>query len=72
MKLSWAIYLGCVMDMNSGQPYEWQAEALVLPLDEKMKRHFYSAEYEQIVYDTMAASKLALDQKKFEKVLLDS
>jgi hypothetical protein len=68
-ELSWAIYHGCVIDAKSGQTYEWQAEALLLPL-EQIKQHFRSADYEQLVYDTMSASKFILDQKKFGKNLL--
>jgi hypothetical protein len=71
-ELSWAIYLNCVIDAKTGQTFEWQADALVLPLDEEMKKHFSSAEYEQVVYDTMAASQFVLNREKFEKVLLDS
>lgn len=71
-ELSWAVYLGCVDDANSGQTYEWQADALVLPLDEKLKKHFSSAAYEQSVYRTLAKARFVLDREKFEKVLLDS
>jgi hypothetical protein len=71
-ELSWAIYLGCVKDANTGQTYEWQADALVLPLDEKLKNYFSSAAYEQIVYRTLAEARFVLDREKFEKVLLDS
>ncbi len=70
-ELSWAIYLGCVNDANTGQTYEWQAGALVLPLDEKLKKHFGSAEYEQSAYRTLAAARFVLHREKFEKVLLD-
>jgi hypothetical protein len=71
-ELSWAIYLGCVNDANTGQTYEWQADALVLPLDEKLKKYFGSTSYEQIVYHTLAEARFVLDREKFEKVLLDS
>lgn len=70
-ELSWAVYLGCVIDPNSGQTYEWQADALILPLDEKMKKYFSSAEYEQGVYRTLAEARFVLDRERFEKVLLD-
>ncbi|MCI0694467.1 hypothetical protein L0337_20965 [candidate division KSB1 bacterium] len=71
-ELSWAIYLGCVNDANTGQTYEWQADALVLPLAEKLKKYFSSAEYEQIVYRALAEARFVLNREKFEKVLLDS
>jgi len=71
-ELSWAVYHGCVIDMTTGQNYEWQAEALVLPLDKNMKRYFGSLEYEQNVYDAMAVSNFVLHREKFDKVLLDS
>jgi hypothetical protein len=71
-ELSWAIYLGCVNDATTGQTYDWQADALVLPLDEKLKKLFGSAEYEQNVYRTLAEARFVLDREKFEKVLLDS
>ncbi|MGH7452917.1 MAG: hypothetical protein ACRENG_16330, partial [bacterium] len=70
-ELSWAIYLGCVNDANTGQTYEWQAGALVLPLDENLTKYFGSAEYEQIVYRTLAEARFMLDREKLEKVLLD-
>jgi hypothetical protein len=69
-ELSWAIYLGCVIDANTGQTYEWQAGALVLPLEEKLKKHFGSAEYEQNVYHALAQARFVLNREKFEKVLL--
>jgi hypothetical protein len=71
-ELSWAVYLGCVIDANTEETYDWQAEALVLPLDEQFKKYFYSDEYEQIVRDTMAVSSFVLHRDKFDKVLLDS
>jgi hypothetical protein len=71
-ELSWAVYLGCVIDANTGKTYDWQAEALVLPLDEKMKKYFGSPEYEQNVYRTLAESRFVLNREKFEKVLLDT
>jgi hypothetical protein len=71
-ELSWAVFLGCVNDANTGQTYEWQADALVLPLDEHLKKYFGSAEYEQSVYRALAEARFVLDGKKFEKVLLDS
>jgi hypothetical protein len=71
-ELSWAVYLGCVIDANTGGAYEWQAEALVLPLEEKMKKYFDSPEYEQNVYRTVAESRFVLNREKFEKVLLDT
>jgi hypothetical protein len=70
-KLSWAVYLGCVLDANTGQTYEWQADALILPLDEKLKKYFDSEEYEQNVYLTLAEVKFALNREKFEKASLD-
>lgn len=70
-ELSWAIYLGCVNDANSGQTYGWQAGALALPLDEKLKKYFSSAEYEQIVYRTLAEARFVLDREKFDKVLFE-
>lgn len=71
-ELSWAIYLGCVNDANTGQTYEWQAGALVLPLEERLKKYFASADYEQSVYRTLAKARFVLDREKLEKVLLDS
>ena len=46
-ELSWAIYLGCVIEAHTGKTYEWQADALVLPLDEKIKQCFPTSKYEQ-------------------------
>jgi hypothetical protein len=66
-ELSWAIYLGCVIDANTGQTYEWQADALVLPLEEKMKKYFHDEDYEQAVYRTMAEARFVLNREKFEK-----
>jgi len=71
-ELSWAIYLGCVIEAQTGKIYEWQADALVLPLDEKIKRCFSPPEYEQAVYQAMADSAFVLNRQKFEKFLLDS
>jgi len=67
-ELSWAIYRGCVVDANTGQAYAWQADALVLPFDEQIKKHFHSPEYEQIVYDTMSTSSFVLNEQKFHEV----
>jgi hypothetical protein len=69
-ELSWAVYLGCVHDANTGQTYEWQADALVLPLEEKLKKYFASAAYEQTVYRALAEARFVLHREKFEKVLL--
>lgn len=71
-ELSWAIYLGCVIEAHTGKTYEWQADALVLPLEEKIKQCFSPPEYEQVVYQTMANSEFVLNRKKFEKLFLDS
>ncbi len=71
-ELSWAVYLGCVIEANTGKTYDWRAEALVLPLDESMKKYFGSSEYEQNVYRTLAESRFVLNREKFEKVLLDT
>jgi hypothetical protein len=68
-QLSWAIYRGCVIDANTSEPYEWQADALIMPLDEQIKKQFHSAEYEKIVYATMAAASFVLNQKKFEQLV---
>lgn len=70
-ELSWAIDLGCVIDANTSQNYEWQADALVLPLDKKMKKYFSSEEYEQQVFRTLAESRFVLNQERFEEVVLD-
>jgi hypothetical protein len=67
-ELSWAVYGGCVIDTRMDQVYAWQADALILPLDEQIKKQFNSVEYERIVYDTMATASFVLNQKKFEKL----
>jgi len=67
-ELSWAIYLGCIIEAHTGKTYEWQADALVLPLDEKIKQCFSPPEYEQVVFQAMADSAFVLNRKKFEKV----
>ncbi len=71
-ELSWAVYLGCVIDGNTGKTFEWQTDALVLPMAEKMKKYFGSADYEQNVYRTLAEARFVLNREKFENVLLDS
>ncbi|MDZ7292894.1 MAG: hypothetical protein ONB44_24110 [candidate division KSB1 bacterium] len=67
-ELSWAINLGCVIDAKTGQIFEWQSDALILPLGEKMKTHLGSPEYEQIVYNTMAEAKFILNTQKFREL----
>jgi hypothetical protein len=67
-ELSWAIYLNCVIDAKTGKTFEWQSDALVLPLDERIQKYFGSAEYQQIVNATLNASAFTLDQKKFHKI----
>jgi hypothetical protein len=69
-ELSWAIYLDCVIDVKTAQNYAWQADALVLPLDEKMKASLSSTNYEQIVYETMSAAQFVLNEQKYRKVYL--
>jgi hypothetical protein len=64
-ELSWAVYLGCVIDAKSGKTFEWQAEALVLPLDERIQKYFTSAEYQQLVNETLGSSSFILDQQRF-------
>lgn len=65
-ELSWAIYLGCIFDEAAGKVCEWQADALVLPLEETVSQCFSSPEYEQIVFTTMAVKKFVLQKEKFQ------
>lgn len=64
-ELSWAVYLGCVINANTGKNYAWQADALVLPLENKVKQYFSRPEYEQAVFQTMTAEKFILHKEKF-------
>lgn len=65
-ELSWAIYLGCIFDEARGKIYEWQADALVLPLEETVSQCFSSPEYEQTMFTTMAIKKFVLQKEKFQ------
>lgn len=67
-ELSWAVYLGCVIDANTGKNYAWQADALVLPLAEKVKQYFSKPEYEQAVFQAMATRKFILQEEKFHSL----
>lgn len=65
-ELSWAVYLGCILEAATAETYEWQADALILPLEEKLKRGFSPPEYEQAVFSAMAAQKFVLQKEKFQ------
>ncbi len=65
-ELSWAIYLGCIFDEAAGKVCEWQADALVLPLEETVSQCFSSPEYEQMVFTTMGVKKFVLQKEKFQ------
>lgn len=67
-ELSWAVYLGCVIDANTGKNYAWEADALVLPLEKKVKQFFSRPEYEQTVFQTMATEKFVLQEEKFHSL----
>jgi hypothetical protein len=71
-ELSWAIYLGCVNDAKTDKTFEWQADAMVLPLDGRIQKYFNSEEYQQLVRGALGSFSFVLDRKKFDKVLLDS
>ncbi|MDZ7343081.1 MAG: hypothetical protein ONA90_01060 [candidate division KSB1 bacterium] len=71
-EISWAIYYGCVIDRTTTETFEWRAEALVLPLHERLQSYYASTTYQSAVRDALVSSAFTLNREKFAERLLDS
>jgi nucleotide-binding universal stress UspA family protein len=65
--VSWAVHLGCLWDVVTGEKVVWQGGNQIYPLSEDLKRYFSSPEYRIIVRDTIANSRFRIDWKLFRK-----
>jgi len=67
-KLTWAIDRECLVDTNTGEYWKWFTDEQILPVSEKMERHFFSKEYVEQVKHASESVKFIIDEKKFNQM----
>ena len=65
-KLAWAIDWGCLIEKKSGEYWKWFTDEQILPVSEKLKKHFQSPGYKSQVKKASESVVFTLDEEKFD------
>lgn len=63
---SWAVELGLVTDGRTGSPYRWQADVMVYPATERLRRAVSGAPYDAAVEGACEARRFTCDRSAVE------
>ncbi|MDP8256266.1 MAG: hypothetical protein P9M14_10995 [Candidatus Alcyoniella australis] len=66
-QVSWAVYLECVRDAESGEAVKWFAEEQIKPHSPRIKAYFNDPEYAEAVQTFLDNMRYELDTTKFEE-----
>ncbi|MDQ7052678.1 MAG: hypothetical protein Q9P14_07250 [candidate division KSB1 bacterium] len=64
-EMSWAIELGCVIDLSTNGPFEWTSDVQILPLDPEIRSFFESSAYQKAFHQCLSEQKFHLDDARF-------
>jgi len=65
-KLAWIVHLGCLKG-RKGDPYKWEAEEMLLPIDKNLERYFDSKKYKNQVKEAKEKLSFSIDWDCFKK-----
>ncbi|MBF0552014.1 MAG: universal stress protein [Deltaproteobacteria bacterium] len=65
--VSWAIYLGCCTEANTGNIFTWRGGHQILPFAEELKTYFASRRYKNLVWDAVEKSNYHIDWRLFQE-----
>ncbi|MBD3415368.1 MAG: hypothetical protein GF421_13185 [Candidatus Aminicenantes bacterium] len=65
-ELAWIVHLNCLRD-HQGNPYKWEAEEMVFPIDKRLKNYFSSKKYKREVKKAKEELKYFVDWDCFHK-----
>lgn len=65
--LSWAVNDGCVINLQTGEPYDWHSDIQIFPLTSALQNYFQSKAYQQIFNKVYASCHFKFDEEKYKK-----
>lgn len=68
-KATWAVELQCVIEKNSGRPWQWFTDEQVLFVGHTLEKYFESQEYLDRVADAFDQYAFEIDEEKLDKRL---
>jgi hypothetical protein len=66
---SWAVHRGCVIDKDSGEPYEWHGHEQLCALRRRVRRYFHSDGFERERDQVTSSRRFAVDEARLAAVI---
>jgi nucleotide-binding universal stress UspA family protein len=64
---SWAVQLGCLMNVNTGEPLRWEGKEQVFPMCEALQAYFDDPAYRREVWTTAIEERYEIDWVQFKE-----
>ncbi len=70
-KATWAVFLDCCINSNTGKVDKWQPGEQIKPVSDQIKAYFRHPEYEEQVDRATRSFRFHIDESKLEKALAE-